>query len=219
MAAVLAAGAGAALASLTVAFLYQLMRHDSGEIHVIAPIPKITAGVPGSTPAATSTRGTSRVGTASLSETVTRTLVDLTDVMSDHELANVIHEAAYRRRFSLEGHARGDGARARPAAARARGGAATARVGEHRVRGAGSSAAFSSSCASRACRNRVKNTVLHGFEVDFRWDGVCVEIDGPAHERPRSRADDRIRDAALSAHGFALVRFHRGRRGPSPPPT
>ena len=34
--------------------------------------------------------------------TVARTLVDLTDILTSDELANVIHEAQYRERFSLE---------------------------------------------------------------------------------------------------------------------
>ncbi len=33
--------------------------------------------------------------------TVARTLVDLTDDLTAEELTNLIHEAAYRRRFSL----------------------------------------------------------------------------------------------------------------------
>ena len=34
--------------------------------------------------------------------TVARTLVDLTDVLDAHELANVIHEAAYRKLFDVQ---------------------------------------------------------------------------------------------------------------------
>jgi very-short-patch-repair endonuclease len=51
------------------------------------------------------------------------------------------------------------------------------------------------------------NTIVNGFEVDFYWPGLCVEIDGPPHTRPRTRVDDRIRDAALRAAGYAVLRF------------
>jgi very-short-patch-repair endonuclease len=42
--------------------------------------------------------------------------------------------------------------------------------------------------------------------VDFAWPGLCVEIDGTGHERPRTQTDDRIRDAALNARGIAVLR-------------
>jgi very-short-patch-repair endonuclease len=51
------------------------------------------------------------------------------------------------------------------------------------------------------------NIVVNGFEVDFYWPGLCVEIDGPPHSRPRSKVDDRIRDAALRAAGYVVLRF------------
>jgi very-short-patch-repair endonuclease len=51
------------------------------------------------------------------------------------------------------------------------------------------------------------NTIVHGFEVDAYWPGLCVEIDGVGHRRPRSQVDDRIRDAALRAAGFVVLRF------------
>ncbi len=43
--------------------------------------------------------------------------------------------------------------------------------------------------------------------VDASWPGICVEIDGPAHKRPRSKVDDRIKDAALRASGQIVLRF------------
>jgi very-short-patch-repair endonuclease len=48
---------------------------------------------------------------------------------------------------------------------------------------------------------------VNGFEVDFYWPGLCVEIDGGHHARQRSRVDDRIRDAALRAAGYVVLRF------------
>ena len=52
-----------------------------------------------------------------------------------------------------------------------------------------------------------QNVDVHGFEVDFAWPGLCVEIDGEGHERPRTKADDRIRDAALKARGITVLRI------------
>jgi very-short-patch-repair endonuclease len=51
------------------------------------------------------------------------------------------------------------------------------------------------------------NTTVNGFEVDAYWPGVCVEVDGPDHRRARTKADDRIRDAALHAAGYTVLRF------------
>jgi hypothetical protein len=50
----------------------------------------------------------------------------------------------------------------------------------------------------------VKNTFVNGFEVDFRWGSLCVEVDGGGHLRPRTKREDRIRGAALRAAGFTL---------------
>ena len=52
-----------------------------------------------------------------------------------------------------------------------------------------------------------KNVKVHGFEVDFSWPDLCVEVDGPGHRRKRTKADDRIRDAALKARGITILRF------------
>jgi very-short-patch-repair endonuclease len=46
-----------------------------------------------------------------------------------------------------------------------------------------------------------------GFELDFRWPRLNVEIDGDHHDRPRSQRDDRIQDAVLRANGFVVLRF------------
>jgi hypothetical protein len=53
----------------------------------------------------------------------------------------------------------------------------------------------------------IVNTRHLGFELDFRWPGLNVEIDGDHHDRPRSRRDDRIQDAVLRAHGFTVIRL------------
>jgi very-short-patch-repair endonuclease len=51
------------------------------------------------------------------------------------------------------------------------------------------------------------NVIVNGFEVDFTWPRLVVEIDGPGHRRARTRVDDRIKDAALRAAGHTVLRF------------
>ena len=51
------------------------------------------------------------------------------------------------------------------------------------------------------------NVVVLGFEVDFAWPRLVVEIDGPHHRRPRTRAEDEAQDAALRAAGYTVLRF------------
>jgi hypothetical protein len=49
------------------------------------------------------------------------------------------------------------------------------------------------------------NTPLHGYEADFLWPDVKlnVEIDGPQHDPD----EDAIRDRALAAFGYTVPRF------------
>jgi hypothetical protein len=51
------------------------------------------------------------------------------------------------------------------------------------------------------------NVPFEGFERDFRWPGLVVEIDGPAHGRPHARLDDAGRDRTLHAVGYEVLRF------------
>jgi very-short-patch-repair endonuclease len=46
------------------------------------------------------------------------------------------------------------------------------------------------------------------LEVDFHWPelGLCAEVDGPGHARPRTRRDDEARDRGLTANGRRLIR-------------
>ena len=56
-------------------------------------------------------------------------------------------------------------------------------------------------------REPIINTHHLGFELDFRWPGLNVEIDGDHHDRARTQRDDRIQDAVLRANGFVVLRF------------
>ncbi len=51
------------------------------------------------------------------------------------------------------------------------------------------------------------NTRIAGIEVDFAWPDVIVELDGPAHQRPRTKAEDQERDAKLKSAGYEVVRL------------
>jgi predicted transcriptional regulator of viral defense system len=100
MAAVLAAGKGAVLASLSAAVLWRISRWTPDEIFVLAP-------------GKHRPRNDFRLQTCRHLDkrdvtwqhgipvtTVARTLVDLTDVLTAPQIANVIHEAAFRKRFN-----------------------------------------------------------------------------------------------------------------------
>src|SRR6185312_5337383 len=114
-----------------------------------------------------------------------RTLVDLTDVLNAHQIANVIHEAAFHelfdRKATYEAIARADG---RPSLTRLRealeaNGAGTRSYLEDR---------FLSLIADLP--QPLVNTRIAGIEVDFAWPGLIVEIDGPGHTRPRTKQED-----------------------------
>jgi hypothetical protein len=47
------------------------------------------------------------------------------------------------------------------------------------------------------------------IEVDLYWPDLelCAEIDGPGHQRPRTRREDEDRDRVLHAAGLEVVRF------------
>ncbi len=205
LAAVFAAGERAGLASLSAAFLYRTIRYEPKTIHVIAP--RTRRPQPGfqlKTCRDLDPRDLTVVNGIPVT-TFPRTLVDLTDVMEADDLANVIHEAAFKRLFSEQA--------TRDAMNRAPGRKLSVLEEALRMHRAGSAGSKSGN-EKRFLRlirgggfpEPLQNVEVHGFEVDFAWPGLCVEVDGEGHERPRTRADDRIRDAALAARGITVVR-------------
>jgi very-short-patch-repair endonuclease len=136
--------------------------------------------------------------------TVPRTLVDLAQTLTPHQLANVIHEAAFRNRF--------DDRNTRQAMARAKGRDLTnlhAALRAHAAGSAGTKSALEDAFLARTTGAPLVNTKI---EVDFYWPdrNLVVEIDGPGHERPRTRNEDAARDAALNAAGIEVVRIPSG---------
>jgi very-short-patch-repair endonuclease len=206
MAAVLAAGDGAALASLSAAFLYRTTRYEPRTIHVIAPRGRRPQpGFELRTVRNLDPRDVTVVNGIPVT-TLPRTLVDLTDVMDAEDLANVIHEAAFKRLFSESA--------TREAMARAPGRKLSVLEEALRLHNAGSAGSKSRNekqflrlIRGAGLPEPLQNVQIHGFEVDFAWPGLCVEVDGAGHERPRAKADDRIRDAALNARGITVLRI------------
>jgi very-short-patch-repair endonuclease len=207
MAALLAAGDGAALAGMCSASMLKITKLQPREIEVIVPgNRRPQAGFRLRTCRNLSALDIVIVDRIPVT-TVARTLVDLSDDKDTDDLALMIHEAAYLGIFSPQA--------TRAAMQRANGRRNLDRLDEAlRLHASGS--AGTRSRLEKRFRRLVKgaglpaprsNTFVNGFEVDFYWPGLCVEVDGGHHARPRSKVDDRIRDAALRAAGYVVLRF------------
>jgi hypothetical protein len=202
MAAVFAAGDGAALAGLSAAVLWKAWRGAVPEIHVIAPGHRRSQ-------AGFRLRCTRHLDPRDVTThdgipvtTVARTLVDLTDVLTAPQLANVIHEAAFRNRFDLRA--------TRAAMARANGRPNLPRLERAlEAEGAGTRSDLEDRFLALLDGHPEPaiNVKIAGYEVDFAWPGLIVEIDGPGHARPRTRREDRERDRTLRAAGYDVLRF------------
>ena len=140
--------------------------------------------------------------------TVARTLVDLTDDLTAEELTKLIHEAAYRTRFSVTA--------TRQAMQRANGRRNLDRLDEaitaHLNHSAGTRSrdevAFLKFLDAHGLPKPLVNTELHGIEVDFHWPDLklVAEVDGPGHARPRTQREDKALDALVRAIGYTIVR-------------
>ena len=141
--------------------------------------------------------------------TVARTLVDLTDVMDAEQLAQ------RDPRGRVSGAVQPSKPPARPwtrangrQTGRARGGDATAHERQRRHAEPASKTGSSSSSAAPGSPSRSSTRTSHGFEVDFRWPGLNVEVDGGHHAARARRARTGSSDAVLRARvqGPALQR-------------
>ena len=207
MAALLAAGDGSTLTGFAGGRLLSVMTRPVGVIDILVPKPRTSQpGFRAHTCRNLDPRDVVVVDGIRVA-TVARLLVDLTEQMEADDLALVIHEAAYRGKFSVE---------ATQAARKRANGRRRLKVLEEALRLHASGSAGSRSRLEKRFRKLVvgagfpaprQNVSVNGFEVDAYWPGLCVEIDGIGHRRKRSRVDDRIRDAALRAAGFAVLRF------------
>jgi very-short-patch-repair endonuclease len=206
MAAILAAGDGAALASLSAAVLHNITRFREDAVHVISPTTRRSQqGFKLHRCRHLDPRDVTIVNQIPVT-TVARTLVDLTAMLTAEQLANVIHEAAYRRIFSAPA--------TRAAMERAPGRKLSVLERALALHEAGSAGTrskledrFFKLVRAAGLPEPRTNADVHGFEVDYSWPALCVEVDGPGHRRPRIKADDRIEDAALGARGITVLRF------------
>jgi hypothetical protein len=205
LAAVMEAGEGAALSHLAAAKLWEIWRRRVNTVDVLSPRRSRS-------PYVHRTRHldprdiTKRNGIPVTM--VARTLVDLTDVLTAEQLANVIHEAAFRQRFSEPA--------TRAAMERAHGRRNLLVLEEALRAHAGGSAGSKSGREDRFLQlvrehglpEPLVNTDLHGIEVDFHWPELklCVEVDGPGHQRPRTQREDAERDQRLTAAGYRVIR-------------
>ncbi|HVE67105.1 MAG TPA: type IV toxin-antitoxin system AbiEi family antitoxin domain-containing protein [Solirubrobacteraceae bacterium] len=144
--------------------------------------------------------------------TVARTLLDLADVLTGQALARAVHEAERRRILDMREleatltEAKGRrGRRKLTAALATRDQGPTRSVLEER---------FADLVARSDLPSPRRNVHLHTrdrlIEVDNLWAGekLVVELDGAAaHRTARAFHEDRARDLALTAEGYAVVRL------------
>lgn len=213
LAGVLAAGEGAALSGLGAAVLWKAWRRRPPDgVEVVCPRNREIAGVRVHRCRNLSWRDVTRHRGIPVT-TMARTLVDLTGCLTPEQLANVIHEAAYRRRF--------DAAATREAMVRANGrrrlGVLEAALAAHFAGSAGTKSDAEDAFLALVRAERLPEPLVNvrvatpslRFEVDFHWPAhrVCVEIDGDGHLRPRTQLDDESRDELLRAEGWRVLRI------------
>jgi very-short-patch-repair endonuclease len=140
--------------------------------------------------------------------TVARTIVDLAEILTAEQLANVIYEAAFRGLLDL------DAVEATAARLAGRHGLATLEqaIDAYRKGSAGTKSekedAFHAIVRGKLPKP-IANVKVLGHEVDAFWpeSKLVAEIDGPGHARPRARRRDARRDRELRAAGYTVLRF------------
>ncbi len=207
LAVVLAGGDGAALNRLAAAELWQVWRYRA-PLSIVVPSRRTIPGVAVHRCANLDARDVT-VHRGIPVTTVERTLVDLTETLIAEELTNVIHEAAFRRRFSIRA--------TREAMARANGRRMLARLDEAiELWLAGSAGlksrlerAFLLIVIEAGLVKPIPNIHVAGAEVDSYWPDLrlVVEIDGPNHTRPPSLRADGSRDRLLAESEITVLRF------------
>ena len=140
---------------------------------------------------------------------VPRLIVDLTEDHTPLEIAAVIREAAFHKRFSLPD--------ARDAIARANGRRHIKRATQaldHYIAGSagtrsGNEVRFVAMLNQAGVPEPRVNVKVEGFEVDFHWPDrrLIIEIDGSGHRRAANRREDALRDEVLTAKGWLVLRF------------
>jgi very-short-patch-repair endonuclease len=207
MAAVLAAGPGAALSHRSAAALWGIRDTSRSSIEVIAPRQCRRPGIDAHRISLEADEVTTESGIRVT--TVTRTLLDLAEQLTPHQLERAIHEAEYHRLTSpvsldalLTRHLKRRGT----AALRAivdRG-----RLGHDRTRN-DFEADFLAFLDAHALPRPRTNVLIAGYEVDALWldQRLIVELDGrQAHHTTNAFERDRAKDRHLQIHGYRVVR-------------
>jgi hypothetical protein len=206
MAAVLACGEGAVLGHSSLAALLRVSRWPSTEPHVLVPRRhRPVKGITVHQCRALDPRVTTVIEGIPTT-TVARMLVDLSASHTEHQVAYVINQAAFRRCFDLEATLR--------ARARANGhpgtGVLARAIDLYRAGSAGTKSGLEDRFLELVAGFPVPpvNTEHLGYELDFHWPEhrLVVEVDGN-HTRPRDRRNDAARDRTLRAAGYTVVRF------------
>lgn len=209
LAGVLASGHGAALGARSVAEFWSVARKRVAHTEIIVPRQRRPQGnicllvsrtlVPSDI---VRHRGIPVTHTA-------RMFVDLTETYTPHQLANVIYEAAYRKRFSEPA--------TRAAIVRANGRRKLAVLEKALTLNATGSAgtrsdledAFLAIVAGAGLPEPIVNTPILDVEPDFRWPDrrLVVEVDGPGHARERAKRNDARCERILRTAGYDVLRF------------
>jgi very-short-patch-repair endonuclease len=130
-------------------------------------------------------------------------------VLTPHQLARVIREAEFQRRFDAEDTA----AAMVRANGRHRLGVLEQAIAMYLDGSGGTKSANEDAFVPLARRAGLgeprSNARVAGLEVDFSWPGrsLVVEIDGGGHELPAGRRDDGWRDDWLRGAGYTVLRF------------
>lgn len=212
LAAVLAIGDDAVLTGEAAAYLWNLRREPPTRIEVLSP--RRVRGPRGVTVRSTRFLRRADVGTRD-GIPVTRpgrTLVELMRTESPERLANRIFEGEYHDVFHPgELAACLERFRSRPGIARLRRACELNQIGS-----AGAMSGLEERFLTfvRRCgfpEPDVNPLVRVGrgvLRVDFVWREarVCVEVDGPAHDRARARREDEARTAKLRRAGYQVIR-------------
>ena len=139
--------------------------------------------------------------------TVARMLVDLSDTLTAHQLVYVMHQAAFRKRFSVKATwaaiERANGRHNLDVLKKA--------LALFAAGSAGTRSALEDTFLVLVAElpEPLVNTACEGEEVDFLWPDrrLVVEVDGPGHLRPAARRNDARRDHKLRAAGYTVLRF------------
>jgi very-short-patch-repair endonuclease len=207
LAPVLAAGPGSFVNLHAAAELHELLRRPARRIDILAPGPRVLP---------VHVRTYRRLHPRDVTErdgipvtSVHRLLVDMTDVADVDEIANLIHEAAFRGSFSplatrdamARAHGRRQLHKLEAALAAHEHGSAGTKSGNERT--------LKRMIKAAGLPEPLSNVHVEGIEVDFFWPdrALCVEVDGHGHGRSPTQREDKLKQRLLKALGYTVLRF------------